>query len=400
MSGITGLGTTYALPNYTGALFGLTPTATPFLSAIGGLNGGGQAISVEFEWETYDLRAASQPGVLEGAAAPTAQSRVRANITNVCQIHQEAVSVSYTKLAAHGQKSGTNNEQTNPVMDEEQWQVARMLEQMALDVNWSFLNGRYNKPSDNSTARKTRGFRQAITTNRLAKSTTLGTGLTATASTDKITSTAHGLANGTQLTIANISVANGLDINTVYYLVSTATNDFKVSLTLGGTAVDITADSTVDVIVSAAAVVTTDTVTDLLQTVYDNGGITQEDTATLIVGSAQRRALTKAYASAYGQYHETSRSMGGVRLDTILTDFGTLNVLLDRHMPQSEIAVASMEQCRPVFLEIPGKGHFFAEPLAKTGASDQVQLYGETGLAYGPERVHGILTGLKVPVPA
>jgi hypothetical protein len=40
-------------------------------------------------------------------------------------------------------------------------------------------------------------------------------------------------------------------------------------------------------------------------------------------------------------------------------------------------------------MEIPGKGHFFAEPLAKTGASEKVQVYGEIGLRYGNERKHG-----------
>ena len=47
---------------------------------------------------------------------------------------------------------------------------------------------------------------------------------------------------------------------------------------------------------------------------------------------------------------------------------------------------ARSSECKPVYLEVPGKGHFFAEPLAKTGASDEVQLYGEVGLAYGNER--------------
>jgi hypothetical protein len=79
-----------------------------------------------------------------------------------------------------------------------------------------------------------------------------------------------------------------------------------------------------------------------------------------------------------------------------VTDFGTLNVMMNRHVPVDAIVLSSLEQCMPVFLEIPGKGHFFAEPLAKTGASDQVQLYGEVGLAYGNEKAHGIVRGLKV----
>ena len=44
--------------------------------------------------------------VLEGAAAPTAQARSRSQVTNVCQIHQEKVSVSYSKLAAVGRHDG------------------------------------------------------------------------------------------------------------------------------------------------------------------------------------------------------------------------------------------------------------------------------------------------------
>jgi hypothetical protein len=36
MSGITAMGTTYNLPNYTGLLYGLSPEETPFFSAIGG----------------------------------------------------------------------------------------------------------------------------------------------------------------------------------------------------------------------------------------------------------------------------------------------------------------------------------------------------------------------------
>jgi hypothetical protein len=133
-----------------------------------------------------------------------------------------------------------------------------------------------------------------------------------------------------------------------------------------------------------------------LQTVYDNGGITEQATATLIVNSAQKRRLTKAYAGSYGQFHETSRNVGGLDLETIVTDFGTLNIMLDRFMPQDTIAVVSLEQLQPVFLEVPGKGHFFAEPLAKTGASDEVQLYGEVGLAFGNERAHGKMTNLAI----
>ena len=83
-------------------------------------------------------------------------------------------------------------------------------------------------------------------------------------------------------------------------------------------------------------------------------------------------------------------------LETIYTDFGRFNILLDRHIPRDTIAILSLEQFAPVFLAVPDKGIFFAEPLAKTGASDQVQLYGEIGLQYGAENAHAVIRGLAV----
>jgi len=83
MAGITGQGTTFNLPNFVGELFGITPEDTPFLSAIGGLTGGKSVAAKRFEWEFYDLRAAGQRDALEGANAPTAESRVRANAYNM-----------------------------------------------------------------------------------------------------------------------------------------------------------------------------------------------------------------------------------------------------------------------------------------------------------------------------
>ena len=166
MAGITALGTTYNLPNYTGILHLLTPSDTPFFSAIGGLTGGGQTTDTEFEWGTYDLRAAGQNVSLEGQDAPTPQERVRATAKNVTQIHHEAVAVSYTKQAATGRLGGLATAgAANSVLTELDWQTEVMLKQMVRDVEWSFINGVYQLPVDNTTARKTRGLLAAITSN-------------------------------------------------------------------------------------------------------------------------------------------------------------------------------------------------------------------------------------------
>jgi len=139
--------------------------------------------------------------------------------------------------------------------------------------------------------------------------------------------------------------------------------------------------------------VTRDQVNGLAQQVYDNGGINDELSAVFLVNSTQKVNLSKAYTT---QFQDDNRTMGGVSMSTIITDFGTLGVMIDRAMPQDSIALVSLGECSPVYLEVPGKGHFFAEPLAKTGASDDVQLYGEVGLAYGAESSHGVLTGCSL----
>jgi len=396
MSGITGLGTTYNLPNYTGILHQLSPSATPLFSAIGGLNGGGQSTSTEFEWQTFDLRNPGQNTQVEGATAPTANARVRANVTNVTQIHQSKVSIAYSKLGAFGQKAGSNNDQSNPIKSEIDWQVAQELKQMLLDVEWSFINGEYAKPGSNAAARKTRGLIQAITTNKIGRETAGYSG--GTSATDTITVT-HALSadDAVVFTAVNGAAAGVIVTGRVYYVQSVATTvSFKIAATKGGTALTVGTGTGIALRKPSTTATSVDDVNSIAQLVFDTGGIQNLDAATLIVNSAQKRAISAAYATAYGKFVETSRTVGGVNVSTVVTDFGTMNVMVSRHVPADSIIVSSLDMLRPVYLETPGKGHFFAEPLAKTGASEDVQLYGEIGLAYGAETGHGIITGLKV----
>jgi hypothetical protein len=96
MPTVAGLGLTFNLPNYTGEVLSLTPSDTPFLSAVGGLNEQGEVVmSTQFEGQTQDLGTPSQPdGILEGADAPALSNRSRGNWSNVVQIFQYAFGVS------------------------------------------------------------------------------------------------------------------------------------------------------------------------------------------------------------------------------------------------------------------------------------------------------------------
>ncbi len=406
MSGLTSGGpyTTHQLPNYLGELFGLTPEDTPFLSMAGGLTGGKSVDATMFGWQTYDLRDPSQNARLEGAAAPTAEARVRAWVFNVVEIHHETLSTTYTKMAATGQLGTTGSAHTfnelsgtdQPVMNEHDWQVAQMVKQIARDIEFSFLNGSFQEPSDNVTARQTRGILAAITTNVSTQSGTLLTGCTIEADDELVTKTSHGLSAGDQVAFTSLTGGVGLklsDFETYFVIAAGITaNAFAVSLVLGGTAVNITTDYS-DASVLPLTEPTALMVLQIMQDIWDNGGLMEGETRTTFVNSGLKRYLTKFFITDQG-YQETSRNVGGVNLTVVETDFGKLNIALDRYMPKDVMAFVSMEQITPVFLNIPGKGFLFKEELAKTGAKDEDQIYGEVGLEYGPQLSHGKLVGV------
>lgn len=163
--------TTYELPNYIGELFqkGRRPNAT--LQMIGGINSFRSVASTEFDiGQEYEVPAHdADRSKLEGADAPDHAGVTRAQVTNVTQIYQESVVVSYTKQAANQQLSGLNlGGETNPVTSELDFQTGVKLELIARNLNWVALNQTYQKPANNLTARKTRGLLAAITTNVLA----------------------------------------------------------------------------------------------------------------------------------------------------------------------------------------------------------------------------------------
>lgn len=400
MATVSGLGTTFNLPNYHGELISITPSDTPLLSAAGGIGGGASTSSTRFEWQTEDLRAPDIRARLEGADAPTAEERSRSNVDNVVQIFQEAISTSYTKQATAGQYSTatsapyiSNDGIPNPVADEHGHQVAAALKTIARDVNYSFWHGVKNVPTTNSTARKTAGLLDVISgTNRVAT----GEVVDASAATDTITGT-HAFANGDKVVFTDVGASTTVRPDTVYYVVGISTTvSFKVSATLGGSAIAV-GTATVSVI-KAGTTLTLDIVNSFLQAVWDNGGISESETATLFVSSRQKRALTGVYAAAYGQADAMggTRNVGGLNLQTLETDFGKLNIAIERALAADTIALVSLEQIDPVFLEIPGKGVLFEEELARTGASIKSQIYGEIGLKYGNALSHGVIRGLAV----
>lgn len=313
---VENLGTVWNLPNYAGELFTADPTQTPLLSMIGGLTGGKQTDNFEFPTAVlFDYPEAKQPEISENASAtaPTATAIARNQEKNVVQIHQEVIDLTYAKLSNGGRMSGLNTAgaTANPA-DEKAWQIQQKLIKIARDVEFSFLQGKYQEATSADVANKTRGMLE------LAKSA-----------------------------------------------------------------------STVD---AASSALTVDMLKTLMLEMANNGAYFNN--MILFAGAKQKQAITTLYEKQIGYNQGAARNVGGMNVTEIETDFCKLGIVWDRFMPDDSILIADVAHIAPVFQAVPGKGVLFEEELAKIGASDRIQIYGQIGLAHGPAFLHGSITGL------
>ncbi|MFE9139395.1 SpvB/TcaC N-terminal domain-containing protein [Streptomyces sp. NPDC007355] len=76
------------------------------------------------------------------------------------------------------------------------------------------------------------------------------------AAADTLSSSGHGLVNGDEIVLSKFSQDAGLAENTPYVVRDASANTFKLAATAGGTALDVTADATVDVTKKTASPVT------------------------------------------------------------------------------------------------------------------------------------------------
>lgn len=170
--------TMWNCPNYVGALFLVGAYKTPFLNMVGGLTGGGVPTiqSMQFPLVSpYSLESASQPEISETTSltAPTAWTYVRGVDYNTCQIFQQSVSMSYVSLSTSGVvvADGTTGLAilgNQPVQDQYGFQKTAALKQIAVNVEYTFLQGTYQQATDAGTAAMCRGIVTACTTNTVA----------------------------------------------------------------------------------------------------------------------------------------------------------------------------------------------------------------------------------------
>ena len=314
------LATSFATLNYSGMLFNRGNTRTPLSSMIGGRAKTTNHVEFVIGQEYVGGGNGSQPAISEMAslAAPDATIVTRNQTTNVTQIFMESVGISYAKESNMGTLSGINiaSQSANPV-NELDFQVAAKMQKIARDIEYTFINGEYNKAIADSEINKTRGLIPAITSNvKAMKSKPLG--------------------------LWDIA--------------------------------------------------------DMMKMVYEGNAPTQDlvlwcDATTMfqINADAVNNGLTVIPAA---------REVNGIKLSSVITPLGVVYLYLGECLPAGTALLLNLNAIAPVHQPIPGKGNFFLEPLAKTGAGQKYQIFGQMGLDHGPEWFHGKFTGIATTFTA
>lgn len=313
------LATSFGVLNYSGMLFNKGNTRCPLSSIIGGR--AKTTNHVEFvTGQEYTTGGGEQPAISETASltAPDATVVTRTQKTNVTQIFQESVGISYAKQSNMGTLSGLNvaGQQANPI-NELDFQVAAKMQKVNRDIEFTFIQGTYNKATSDATVNKTRGLVEAITTNVTA------------------------MANK-PLGLWDIA--------------------------------------------------------DMVKKVYGANAPTDGlclwcDAVTLfqVNADAVQNGLTVVPAA---------REINGIALSSVVTPIGVVYLYLGECLPAGTALLLNLNVIAPVYQPVPGKGNFFLEPLAKVGAGEKYQLFGQIGLDHGPEWYHGKFTAISTKFTA
>ena len=309
------LATSFGVLNYSGMLFNKGNTRTPLSAIIGGRAKTTNHVEFVTGQEYTAGGGGFQPEISENASltAPAASVVTREQKTNVTQIFQESVGISYAKQSNMGTLAGVNiaNQQANPV-NELDFQVAAKIQKINRDIEYTFINGVFNKATSDATANKTRGLIPAITTN------------------------------------------------------VTAMGNKPLGLW---------------------------DIADMVKKIYGANAPTDGlclwcDAITLfqINADAVQNGLTVIPAA---------REINGIALSSVVTPIGVVYLYLGECLPAGTALLLNLDVIAPVYQPVPGKGNFFLEQLAKVGAGEKYQLFGQIGLDHGPEWYHGKFTGIS-----
>lgn len=187
-----------------------------------------------------------------------------------------------------------------------------------------------------------------------------------------------------QILIALQKIARDMEFSILQGTYAIAVNAGVASTTRGLNAAAVLASNT---IAAGSVQLTKAHIQALLKLMYDDGAVFMNPV--IIVNSFQKGILSNLYG-----YAPMDRNVGGVNIKQIETDFGNIGVVLDAFQLASVVTVADLAFVKVVSQPVVGKGNLFYEELAKVGASELGQIYGQLGLDHGPSFMHGTITGL------
>lgn len=310
-----GTAQSFLVLNYSGMLYNTSDTNSPFVNSLPRRN----TDHVEFAISSkYAMATPSQPAIDEtkSLTAPNPTYVTRDQQTNVTQIFQYTTAVSYAKQSNMGTMSGINVAgQSSNVQNEFDFQMGVKTAEARMDMEYTIINGTYQKATNDTKANKTRGLLEAITTNVVA--------------------------------------ASSKELNP--HLLDEVMRKMRKSFA-------------------------------------------PTNNLVLVVDAITRSQITNNWAKLPGFIQPASRNVGGLAIDTLVTNFGTVGIMVHDMMPSSTAMLVNMDVLEIVEQPTPGKGNFFWEPLAKVGAADKGMLFGQMGLDYGPEWYHAKITGLSATV--
>lgn len=111
----------------------------------------------------------------------------------------------------------------------------------------------------------------------------------------------------------------------------------------------------------------------------------QEGTYYAFVNADIKEQIDEAYADKYSYQHKTTNF--GLITETLNTNYGIVNVVLSKHIPEDKIVLFNDATINMVALR---EAHF--EPLAKTGDSTKGHIVGEYSLKVGTPKAVAVLT--------
>jgi hypothetical protein len=134
----------------------------------------------------------------------------------------------------------------------------------------------------------------------------------------------------------------------------------------------------------ASAALTQKRLEDSIQTAWSYGG--KPDC--IVCNAWVKRKISSFYAGSIRT--ERRDDVGGMVIDTVSTEFGDLDILLDRHCPSGTAYILQKDKVGYITIR-----PFDHEELAKTGDWTKGQVLGEYGFVVENEKAHAIISGIS-----